>query len=1009
MKHDSPRSFRQRRLSFCTPSRVATACALAFCAPLATAQSDAQQLDTVVVTGIRKSLESSLNLKRKAGGLVDGIVAEDIGKFPDTNLAESMQRIAGVSIDRAQSGEGSKVTVRGVGPDFNMVLLNGRQMPTSVIGFELAGANGSRAFDFANLSSDAIAALEVSKTSRASTPTGGIGATINVRTGRPLDTKVRVLSFGAKLNLDDSNKRLPSNLKGDSVTPDLSGIYSETFADGTFGVAISASYSKRHSGANRANTPGGWRVIGSSGDWGALPARPATGADPITNRPSGLYAVPVDMRYGSTGIQRERINGQLTLQFAPSKDLKFTLDHTLANNEYHARQAELSNWFSYSYGPTSFTTGNAMPSPIFHTAVWDGTHDLTANAGVYSALTKLNSTGFNAEWKVSSDLKLDFDVHHSTSKTTPNSPFGSYSVISVGMFGQGNALAYYDQATPLVSLPGTTWDKTKQAVTGSQFNNNLSDQTIDQFQTAATYRLNADSKLNAGLGFTKLKNRAASVNAQNGDWGGVGTPTDYANLQVDAISLPGLLNRMPGSGDARLHPHFYLHNFETARALAVQAAMRPAAAGFKGLTKEQAEAYFMAKTDYSNGNDWRLKESSTNAYVQWDQAFDAAGLPMNLAMGLRYERTKVDSASQVVSRTASSWNSLNEIELAAGPVTFGSGTGKYSHVLPSIDWDAEISPDFKVRASYGHNIGRPGFGQLLGGVNVINPANTGFGQGTTGNPALKPLLSKNLDLSGEWYYARSSYLAASAFYKKVSNFVGESTVRRTFAGLTTPVGGAYYRAALVACGNVADAKCLRNFIFNTYDGQPGVTRTGVNAAGEIQGRITGLPGDPAMPFDITTPSNEAGDNIKGLELNVQHMFGSSGFGVAANYTKVKTGLKFDNSSNAVQSALVGVSDSANLVLFYENDALSARAAYNWRDDFLAGKVDGSGQNNPVYTEAYGQVDLTVSYRLNKNLTLQADILNATDEIIRQHGRTKEQVILVSQTGRRYLVGMRYRF
>ncbi|MCB1608664.1 MAG: TonB-dependent receptor plug domain-containing protein, partial [Xanthomonadales bacterium] len=144
----------------------------------------AQELDGVEVSGIRSSLMSSMNLKRDSDGIVDGIVAEDIGKFPDTNLAESLQRISGVSIDRS-NGEGSRVTVRGVGPDFNLVLLNGRQMPTSRV--EETFASNSRAFDFANLASEAISEVEVYKTGRASTPTGGIGATINIRTARPLD------------------------------------------------------------------------------------------------------------------------------------------------------------------------------------------------------------------------------------------------------------------------------------------------------------------------------------------------------------------------------------------------------------------------------------------------------------------------------------------------------------------------------------------------------------------------------------------------------------------------------------------------------------------------------------------------------------------------------------------------------------------------------------------------------------------------------------------------------
>ena len=123
------------------------------------ADNSAEDVGEIVVTGIRASLESSLNLKRSGQGVVDGIVAEDIGKFPDTNLAESLQRISGVSINRTASGEGQQITVRGVGPDFNLILLNGRQMPTGVLSNENGGANGSRAFDFANLSSDSIAAF----------------------------------------------------------------------------------------------------------------------------------------------------------------------------------------------------------------------------------------------------------------------------------------------------------------------------------------------------------------------------------------------------------------------------------------------------------------------------------------------------------------------------------------------------------------------------------------------------------------------------------------------------------------------------------------------------------------------------------------------------------------------------------------------------------------------------------------------------------------------------------
>ncbi len=988
----------------------ATAAGAQTVAPPAPAASAAQPMGTITVTGIRKSLDSSLNIKRQSSGVVDGIVAEDIGKFPDTNLAESMQRISGVSIDRSPSGEGSKVTVRGVGPDFNLILLNGRQMPTGIISNENGGANGSRAFDFANLSSDSIAALEVFKTARSSSPTGGIGATINIKTARPLDTKERVAAIGGKLSYDASNNRLPESFQGSKVTPELSGIYSETFADGTLGIAISGSYSKRNSGSNKAYTQGGWRTFtANSGDWGSIPAAPATGPDTVINRPTGLYSTSVDMRYSLTAIERERVNGQITLQYAPSKDLKFTLDHTLANNTVNKKNAELSSWFNFAFGPvgntrTTFTTGAPVASPIIQTVQFPGIdHDLAINGGLYGEKTKLNSTGFNAEWKATNDLKIELDAHHSNSTTKPNSPYGTYSTMDFGLFAQGDAIAYYDKKFPILSLPTTQFDASKLMLTGSQFVNNLSDQTVDQFQTKGTYKLDADSRLNAGLGFTKTKNRAASYNNQNNDWGGVGAQGDYANVSTRNENLGSFFTRIPGHDDPRQFQNFYTADFNSLRARSIEVLMAA-----RGLTRAQAEAYFAASPDYTRGNDWRTTEKSTSAFVQWDRGFDA-GVPMNVSVGVRYESTKVESASQVVSRSSTSWDSQNEVNLNSGPVTFGSASGKYSYVLPSIDWDADLTDKVKVRASYGENIGRPGWDNLVGGVNFNGVANAGGGAGTTGNPALKPLHAKNFDLSAEYYYARSSYVAVGAFYKQVSNFIGTAQVATTQAGLTTPIGGAYYRAGQAACAGQANQPlCIRNHIFTNFAGQPGVTVTGPAVNGEIPGRIAGVPGDPLLSFNVTTPSNEKGDNIKGLELNAQHMLGNSGFGVSGNYTWVTTGLKYDNASLATQSALVGVSNSANLVGFYEDDSLSVRAAYNWRGEFLASKTDGAG-NNPIYTEAYGQIDLSIGYKIGKSLTLQADLINLNDGYIRQHGRAPEQLVSVTQTGRRYLFGARYRF
>jgi TonB-dependent receptor len=575
------------------------------------------------------------------------------------------------------------------------------------------------------------------------------------------------------------------------------------------------------------------------------------------------------------------------------------------------------------------------------------------------------------------------------------------------MFNQGNSTAYYDQKFPILSLPGQKFDDTKLNVTGTQFRNNLSDQTVDQFQTRGTYRLGSDDKLLAGLGFTKTQNRSASYNNQNNDWGGVGKLGDFAGISTGTYSLSSFFSRIPGHDDPRLTPSFYMADFNSLRDRAVKVKM----ANTPGMTLAQAQAYFAAATDYSKGDDWRATEKSSSVYGQWDHAFDTK-VPMNVSVGVRYESTKVESSSQVVDHTgATSWGSQNEIALTSGSTNFGTKSGKYSYFLPSIDWDADLADNVKVRASYGENIGRPGWNQMQGGLGLNSPANpNGGGTGSTGDPALKPLKSKNLDLSAEYYYAKSSYVAAGAFYKKVSNFVTTSTYDTTLTGILNPASGTYYNAALAACGGNTQPLCIRNYIFKNYNGQPGVTAdaTTLNDS-EIKGVITGaVPGATPIPFKITTFTNGPGDTIKGLELNFQHMFGASGFGVSGNYTKVKTGLKFNNLRTDQQAALLGVSDSANLVGFFENDVWSVRGAYNWRGEFLAATSDGNG-NNPVYTEPYGQLDASIGYKLGKNLTFQLDLLNMNDGYIRQHGRTNEMLVSAIQTGRRYLIGARYRF
>ena len=351
--------------------------------------------------------------------------------------------------------------------------------------------------------------------------------------------------------------------------------------------------------------------------------------------------------------------------------------------------------------------------------------------------------------------------------------------------------------------------------------------------------------------------------------------------------------------------------------------------------------------------------------------------------------------------------SANEFPVSFGTPTFTTLTGKYKHVLPSFDFDVDVRSDMKLRASYGVTIGRPRYDQIAGGQVLNSLARINGGTGSQGNPSLLPVKSKNLDLSAEWYYGKQSYMSAGYFRKNLENFPGQSKVTATPFNLHTPVGGVLWNEG-VASGCGQDAVCIRNFIFRNRASAPGVTRGADDASGNATGTIVGQPNDPIANFEITTFSNQKATSLNGAEINLQHMFGNTGFGLQANYTYVDTDLKYNNAGIGEQFALVGLSNSANLVGIYEDTKWTVRAAYNWRDKFLAGTFDGAGPN-PNYVEAFGQLDLSVGYAINDKISMQFEVINATNATGRVHGRNERQALYVTQAGPRYMLGARYKF
>ena len=605
------------------------------------------------------------------------------------------------------------------------------------------------------------------------------------------------------------------------------------------------------------------------------------------------------------------------------------------------------------------------------------------------------SLGFNLKWDVTDRLGFALDFHDSSAESGSDSPYGSNAVLGAAGFYRGTTSADFSEDFPVMSVvlpPGQTGiDAAQMLVTGSSFRNSYMLAEIQQGRLDGHFDIQEGSRLDFGVALTDVNNRSAFSNVQQDSWGGAGTVADYPDELWRPDTVRHYFDNIGGSSNPNLFNEFFTWDFETMRQAAADAGN---------------PAMYVANPEFTT--DRRTEEDSKSAYVQFVQKFDTK-IPIEMALGLRYEKTEVTSSALVPTAIGINWVANNEFSVIFSDPGFTTLDGEYDYVLPSADFAFDVRDDMKVRLSYGETIGRPGWGDIQGGQTLNQLARINGGSGAQGNPGLKPLESKNYDLSFEWYYAEGSYLSVGYFKKDIDNYIGISTITETPFNLPHPGQGAYFDEAVADGCPTSDLTCIRNFIFDNHDGDPGVTAGPNDSNGNRTGIIAGLPGDPIATFDITVPANQKSAELDGWELALQHMFGDSGFGVYANVTLVDSDLTYDNQNRGDQFALEGLSDSYNLVAFFEKNKWSVRAAYNWRDEFLTGRFDGTGLPNPVYTEPYGQLDVNASYSPTDNLSFQIEAINLTDEIQRLHGRAQNDALFVTQTGVRYMLGARYTF
>jgi TonB-dependent receptor len=946
----------------------------------------AEPVEIVEVMGIRGSLIRAMDIKRSESGVVDAISAEEMGKFPDTNLAESLQRITGVSVSRS-NGEGSQITVRGFGPDFNLITLNGRQMP---------GTGYTRSYSLENLSAEGVSALEIQKTARAETPSGGLGATVNIVTTKPLSRSGQHFSVMGKGIYDTSNEA------GSDVTPEISAVYSNTSKEDMFGIAFSISHQQRDFQRQSANIQG-WQanVDLPELDSSLVVDNRALDAD---GNPSGNYYFPKDMNYSIDDVERERTNAQVTFQFAPNDDLVFTLDYTASRSLTGVNTIGWGIWNEFGSNINAYEldeNGTAVYADI-------SGNDASFTASKGTTEVKAESIGLNIDWQVNADWHLALDYHDSSNKTDDGADSGSGNYGQVILGSDQLVSKVYDYRSGEIPQAYVNWDNGTTELAASEIDSNFSqfshspgESKVKQLQIDGSWY---NSVWNIPLvqvkfGVARTDQDMGGYTAWSGLRGGAGFSPSYTEIFPDSMFVrhdtSDFLDAFSGGGNSLISDYYYTFDFD--EAVARQLAY---------LTEEVAGSDVYSTDAYYDGIDSEsyVEEITNSIYFQADWEFDVADFPVMLNIGLRYEETDVTSRVRQRVEKQVNWESASEWIMQyedGGTDNFLVQTGAHDVLLPMFDLKVDLTDDLVGRLSLGKSITRAPLGYLAGGRSLTGSPKPGSRSGTQGNTNLQPYESTNFDLALEYYYDEGSYASIGYFRKDVDNFIQTTITETTIDGLYDILGGPRYLQAVAdieARGETADSSAIFEQML-------------ANGDGNADGKIEPSSDDPLIVWDISQPTNSDSKSVDGIEMAIQHLIGDTGFGIGINATFVDGDVEFDNESLEQQAPLTGLSDSANFQAFYEKDGLSVKVTYAWRDSYLigVGQDQGSSDAPPQYAREYGQWDMSVNYEVNKHITVFVEGVNLNNETEQGYGRYEEQFLYARQYGPRYAVGMRYSF
>jgi len=963
----------------------------------ANANANTPELQEITVTGIRASLEKSLEIKKDASVVLDSINATEMGRFPDADVADSLEHLPGITIDRTTGGEGIHVNVRGLGPQYNITTLNNRI---------LASDDDSRDLAFDVLPSEIISGADVLKSTQASALEGSIGGTVNLRTASPFDNP----GFHGGVHAEGNDNDM-SDLKGSK----FSAFVSDTNDDRTLGFLLGAVHSDtkiRTDSLNAYNQ----NIYGPT----TFPFTDPNGAP--------LAATPCCITFGSIFDDKKRDALSGSLEWRPSSDLKIVADGLWT----HLNDPQIGYNESY-YFPSPDSIGTTWSNPVVNNGVVTGiTVSQFQPEMVNNTVDRVVTTsmfGLNVEWKPTDKLSFTADGYRSTA----NRPEGGQdSFVTAGLVSNTpyapdtlifsdvpNSLPNFNVLVPpsqlgLTACPKGTASSTSPgscsytALMNSGFlnNNNYWSTHYDGLNGYSVHDqitgFTLDGKYDVGLGwFNKIlfgagySDRDKSRTDISNDWtngsGQYGTlyqtagcpiqcePYSFGAQGFPVISMVSVPNFMQGAGGS--YPTT-LPQLNVGQLLA-----------FLKSLNGKPNPFFCSSLPCSTPFDFSQTLPQPNPYNSYDvteKTFSVygeltfAGTNWGGNVGLRVVRTNT-TASTAIAAPVSLWtpsiNSSTEtwnVQYAAGQDSLTEG--HYVIPLPSANFNYWVVPEkVQLRAALAETMSRPDLAELA--PTSSNNASNGQPQLSYGGTAgLKPIRATQVDFSAEWYYHPHSAFTVALFGKKIRDDIYTGTLTNVNLGTISCVGGPPPASATVTCS--------------------------------------------AFPWTITEPANGAKSTFYGVELAWQHIM-DNGFGAHLQYTRTEN-KSYDQNGNSIGAINAVPPMTMSAGLLYEKGPISADVNWDYAASFqVACSQCTEVPGWPAISSPFQWLTATFHYKFTKEFQVYVEGKNLTDSVARSYlngnpllpwapgqavGQSSSGVGTgYSSYGRTYTVGASYQF